>query len=241
MIDKNIIERHIIVSKANEITEIKEVDDSNFVEEEVINNALGYSVYDVLSKNNLLFEGWQDKKLFKTALTRISSDYSGINSLKSWGLSHAKGAKQIKFIAPLLELANRRYTIISDSDETAIQRKKEFNELKYSGKWLTYDELMPDCNIKTAEDFIKVKTFIASFNYLRKTIPHLPTVSEENFPLSKYRLSIVEEIILTVEKDTNSRKSIQNSLKAHIYENLKISDIEENYYKLLLKLEELCR
>lgn len=62
MIDKNNISRHLIVDKKNERTTLTQVDESNFVDEEVIFNALGFSVFETLKNSNIIFEGWKDKK-----------------------------------------------------------------------------------------------------------------------------------------------------------------------------------
>jgi len=65
MIDKEIIDRHLIVEKEKEITKITRVDISNISDEEVVYKALGYSLYDLLKPKNIIFEGWRDKKCFE--------------------------------------------------------------------------------------------------------------------------------------------------------------------------------
>jgi hypothetical protein len=75
MIDSKVINRHLIVEKKNEVTEIREVDVSNMVDEEVIFNALGYSTFENLKLKNIVFEGWRDKKLFQFAIEHLPSKY----------------------------------------------------------------------------------------------------------------------------------------------------------------------
>ena len=67
MIDPDRIDRHYIVKKDHEITEIEEAKESNIFDEEVLLNALGYSVFEAIDKKVLIFEGWRDKKLFYVA------------------------------------------------------------------------------------------------------------------------------------------------------------------------------
>ncbi|MGH7181472.1 MAG: AAA family ATPase [Nitrospiraceae bacterium] len=115
MIDKGKIDRHLIVKKEKEVTGLLEANESNFVDEEVLYNALGYSIFEILAEQNLLFEGWRDKRLFEVALARVPAKYKEIKDiLKNIGRCHAQGVKDIRYIAPLLELANRGCFIISD-------------------------------------------------------------------------------------------------------------------------------
>jgi len=55
MIDEKQIDRHLIVKKNDEITSVSPASDSNFKEEEVLYNALGFSVFSVLKKDNISF------------------------------------------------------------------------------------------------------------------------------------------------------------------------------------------
>ena len=68
MIDSGHINRHYIVKKEDEITNIALAEDSNVADEEVLYNALGHSVFSILKEENLIFEGWRDKHLFRVAL-----------------------------------------------------------------------------------------------------------------------------------------------------------------------------
>src|ERR1051325_1668091 len=70
MIDRENIGRHLIVRKKQEVTAIEDVTPSNIKEEEVIYNALGYSIFEQLEERNILFEGWRDKRLFQVRLSR---------------------------------------------------------------------------------------------------------------------------------------------------------------------------
>ena len=67
MIDHHQINRHLIVKKENEITTIEEASEGNTVKEEVIFNAINYSVFEHLKEFNIIVEGWRDKKLFEIA------------------------------------------------------------------------------------------------------------------------------------------------------------------------------
>ena len=116
---------------------------------------MGYSVFETLKENNILFEGWRDKQLFRIAIERIPNSHKEIKSLKNYGLTHAKGVKEIKYITPILELANRKCIITSDSDKPAKDKQKDYLSEPQPYKWLCYDELLNGEIAITAEDFIK--------------------------------------------------------------------------------------
>lgn len=152
MVDKEITDRHIIVEKIDEITQLKRVESSNVTDEEVVFRALGYSVFELLRKKNIIFEGWRDKAIFKKYCTdskiKKTIDYKTFESV---GLLHALGAKDIERIASMCENFDRDYVILSDADKPAKEKKKRF---KGKGVWLTFDELIKNNKSLTTEDFI---------------------------------------------------------------------------------------
>ncbi|MGY3041744.1 AAA15 family ATPase/GTPase [Rhodanobacter sp. TND4EL1] len=91
MVDKERIDRHLMVKKNDEITGIKEVDASNFNDEEVVYNAMGYSIFQNLRRKNIIFEGWRDKHLFRLFSTSQLTGKIESNeiTLSGIGLCHA--------------------------------------------------------------------------------------------------------------------------------------------------------
>ena len=102
MIDREKTERHYIVNKKDEVTTIDQVNESNITDEEVIYNALGYSVFENLKLRNIIFEGWKDKKLFEIAIGKIPSALNNLKILTEIGLCHAKGVKDITRVVNIL-------------------------------------------------------------------------------------------------------------------------------------------
>jgi hypothetical protein len=89
------------------------VNESNFTDEEVIHNALGYSLFENLRPQNLVFEGYKDKLLFKTALEAGSPAAKAAKKIfEPIGVCHVKGVKDVGRITPLLELAQRQWIVI---------------------------------------------------------------------------------------------------------------------------------
>ncbi|KMZ42917.1 MULTISPECIES: AAA family ATPase [Bacillales] len=234
MIDKENISRHLLVSKSNEITKIEEVNESNMIDEEVIYNALGYTVFESLKTKNIIFEGWKDKKLLQIALTKVPKKYSDLKKLKEFGYCHARGVKDVKNIANILELAGREYFIISDSDNPAKEKQKEFQELRLSGTWKRYDELLSEYSINTSEDFLKIRSILKCLNEINKVYDGFPQFVENDFKSMKSRLLVIEEKLREYEPNKENRKKIIEEIKNELFENVTQADIEEYYYEMLI-------
>lgn len=237
MIDKENIGRHLIVKKTDEVTELLKVDSSNICDEEVIFNALGHSIFENLKSYNIIFEGWTDKKMFQIALTSNSIENKKvIDSFKKIGQCHAHGVKDIKHVAAILELAERNYFVISDSDKAAKEYQKHFNEERLSGTWKRYDELFNEVKIMTSEDFLKD----AVFNDVLKEIKEKYEIAND----FKYELIYPNGKIMAIDiwlstkvSNKDSRNNILKDLKVKVFDNLCSSDIEEHYYKFLGNLK----
>ena len=120
MIDPVCIDRHYIVKRDEEdkeVTRIERPGDSELFDSEVLLNALGYSVFEAISEKVLIFEGWRDKKLFYVGLEATSQALE--DKYKNVGICHARGAKHIKSVTSLIELAKRKCLIVSDGDEAS--------------------------------------------------------------------------------------------------------------------------
>ena len=133
MIDPDRIDRHYIVKKDHEITEIEQAKESNIKDEEVLFNALGYSVFEAIDKKVLIFEGWRDKKLFYVA--RDSSSKALKDKYEKVGICHAKGARNIKAVTSLIDLAKRKCLIVSDSDEASRREQEKHKTERGYGDW----------------------------------------------------------------------------------------------------------
>lgn len=234
MIDKNETSRHLIVRKEEEKTEIMEVDESNFNDEEVIYNALGFSVFEALKEVNIIFEGWKDKRLFNIALNNTTN--KKLRKLNDLGCCHAKGVKDVKNISNILELAGRKYIIISDNDNPAREKQVEYNKMHLSGVWKRYDELVEGFVVSTVEDFIKPRCFVKAIDQLNDKYNNLPLITEGSFNVNKGRLQVIEDELRKTQTDKNIRKNILDDIKNMVFDNLVKTDIEESYTKLLNNL-----
>lgn len=241
MIDKDNVARHIIVKKEEEKTTIKNADKSNFVDEEVLFNALNFSVFEILQKDNLIFEGWRDKQLFQTALKKVPSTHTDDlkalkEKLKSLGLCNVDGVKDIRNVTPLIELANRHCVIISDADAPAKEKQKEHQKINGYGVWKRYDEIQSGSKVETSEDFIKQDVFTDCLTKIKKQYPNLtddPTITASG------RISAVKKWLATQSVAPEQIKEILDALKTAIFDDLKSSDIDVSYYDFLKGLTTL--
>lgn len=237
MIDKNNIDRHYIVKKQKEITNIQQVDKSNYMDEEVILNALGYSIFETLKEFNIVFEGWTDKELFATSIARIPPEYKkDINILKDYGTCFSNGVKDIKATCNILDLIPREYIVLSDSDQPAKEKQKEFSQYN-PNIWFRYDEVYKDRTIITSEDFIKTNTLYAELNKIVKSKKLEVDITEQDIILApKGRIKLIEEKLKRAEIEKDIIKEILHDLKENIFTNLKYTQIEEYYYDFLKQL-----
>ena len=240
MIDKNNIDRHYIVKKQKEITNIQQVNKSNYMDEEVILNALGYSIFETLREFNIIFEGWTDKKLFETSINRIPQNYKEvIGSLKNYGTCFSNGVKEIKPTCNILDLVPRKYIVLSDSDKPAKEKQKDFSQYK-PDIWYRYDEIYSERKIITSEDFIKTNILYLELNKILKAKKIEIEITEQDIILAPNgRIKLIEDKLNHAKIEKGTIKEILHDLKENIFSNLKSTQIEEDYYDFLKQLVNL--
>ncbi len=181
-IDKDNIGRHYIVDKENENTLIKQANYQNFSEEEVLFNALGFSVFDILKNDNLLFEGWTDKEVFKIMFNLYREDISNSHLLEDLGICWSSGvSKMCETIRPLLWDGERYFLLVADNDGPGLKEQKKFSE-KFSkefpdnkSQFRTYKELSNKrAQIVTLEDLLPREIMIEVLNKHLRTINSSP-------------------------------------------------------------------
>lgn len=240
MIDEGKVNRHFIVTKEREKTTIKQATDSNYQESEVLYNALGYSMFRVLKEMNFLFEGFKDKILFAKA---IYSDKKYENKFENIGIGHIRGVKEAKYIDPIMQLAERDYYILSDSDNIAKQLKEEYNKGNPIGKWFMYSDILNDESIisVTSEDFISQSAFEKPIsNIAKKYNVDKLDINELDSSVGG-KLYRIDTWMAQFEKTKENRKNEIEKIKDFVFENLKPNQILPSYYKYLDNLFTLCQ
>ena len=232
MIDNENIKRHYIVKKEDEITSVESAKESSVTDEEVLYNALKSSVFSVLKQKNLIFEGWKDKHLFRVALENAGPSLK--KKYKDVGTCHAKGVSVVRFVTPIIELANRKCLIVSDSDRPAKSEKKTYEDSKGFGNWKTYQDIDSSIEAITGEDFIK-NDFITQQINIVLLDNEIPAFDEADLPDKKNKLSAIRKWLKENAGMTDHQaKNTITEIKDSIFDNLKYENIDlEEYLKLL--------
>ncbi len=234
MVDRETVERHLIVKKENEVTTAEEASQSNIKDEEVIYNALGYSIFENLHKKNIVFEGWRDKKMFEIAIKNPPTKYKKLKEkFKDFGTCHAEGVKDIPRITAILNLANRECIILSDNDAAAKEQQKKYTGY---GKWFIYSDILEVENIITGEDFVKPEVFKGIIKNLIQQQPELPALTEDQLNNSGGKIHALESWLSRANVPQQEKKVILNQIKEAVFTNLKVTQIEEVYFEYLEKI-----
>jgi hypothetical protein len=236
MIDKDTIERHMIVKKEKEVTSVTPVSDSNVKDEEVLYQALGYSIFEVLEPKNFLFEGFRDKKLFNTALSLLS-DEEAVKRLEKPGRCHLRGLSSLSVVLPVFELARRDVIIISDNDDAADQARRGFDG---PGHWYSYADLgAPD--VVTAEDFVSDAALLRAMKDVAQVHPELHAPEQSTLSSEKGRLAAIKKWVQAGKFDGPTSKEVLNAVKERIFTNLVKGDVQPLYIEVLRNLSEKLR
>jgi predicted ATP-dependent endonuclease of OLD family len=234
MIDKEKIDRHLIVEKKNETTAVKRAEKSHVQDEEVLYNAIGFSLFEALKEKNIIFEGWADKRLFEVArLAYMKGDAEKKKLLNPLGLTFAEGAKDVRNIAKFLELADRGCLILSDADNAGKQYKSAYEKERGYGKWLTYSDIFGNDSYMTAEDFVKTSALVARARKFRSTNKVLSELTEERFLDKKSRLGVLDDWVKELGLPAIEHKKKIADLKVSLFESIKSDEIVEDYDRVL--------
>lgn len=226
MIDRDNIERHLIVEKRNETTFATKADTSRVQDEDVLYNAIGFSLFEVVKKENLIFEGWHDKNLFEVVRNSyLKNKPDSKDMLQSLGLTFAKGVKDVKNVAKFLELAGRGCLIISDADNAGKQHKKQYEQERCYGRWVTYSDIFGDERYITGEDFLEVSAIIKRCKKFRSKHKTLPELNPEAFDARKPYLKVLDEWIKNLGLDAEPHKEIISDLKIALFDSLRRDEV----------------
>jgi hypothetical protein len=183
----------------------------------------------VLKEKNIIFEGWNDKRLFLVALqgstTTLKSKYN------DFAICHAKGVGTIKAITPMIELGQRVCLIVSDSDKAAKEEQKIYKSSMGFGEWKNYQDIDASIEAVTGEDFIK-NDFIAKQVKMTLSGLSMPTFDQTTMP-NKNKLTSIFKWLTDNGMTVEQAKEMLGKIKNSIFEHLKSQNIEDSYSKIL--------
>lgn len=234
MVDKENIERHLIVEKKNEITTTWRASKSRIQDEEVLYSAIGYSIFETLHQKNVIFEGWRDKQVFRIARDAAIKDSKELKqAIAEVGLTFAEGVKDVRHVARFLELANRGCLIISDADGVGMQHQKEYCRENGWGTWLTLHDILGAGPIVTAEDLLTTESLVRRSNVFRKSHPELPELTAENFAAAETSFAVLTKWLERGASKESPLNQLQNELKNVLFDKLKRDEIRDEAKKLV--------
>jgi predicted ATP-dependent endonuclease of OLD family len=155
MVDKKNLDRHYTVTKEDGKTIVRRVSPENPIQDEVIYNALGTSIFELIEPNILIFEGRADKDIFD-AFTRKFKDELQPSDILAIS---ATGTKQIPRYVKFFhnKIFNGFVVVDSDSDgrnaiNTIVQQDVEFeksvfelnNLVELNKRNATLEDLFPE-------------------------------------------------------------------------------------------------
>lgn len=223
---------HYIVTKdKNERTEVKKPEGADIKDEDVLYKALGFSVFHVFERQNVVFEGWRDKHLFKIATqreSRLTEKFKGI------GLCHAKGVDNLSTIASVLELAKRDGVIISDADKAARVRQKKHKDDKRDMPWFTYHDINDGIEAETGEDFVRNSYLLEQIKIALDGDEH-PALEELQLPEKKAKLAFIRTWLSKEVSDKDALNGMMDKIKDAVFGNLTLEHIDMVEYEKLLE------
>jgi len=234
MIDREKVDRHLIVEKKDEVTQVRAVNASNITDEEVIYNALGYSLFETLRHRNIVFEGYKDKLLFQTALRVNSPKAKALKKrFADVGLCHARGVKDVGRITPLLELARRQWVVLSDTDKPAREQQRSYEG---QGPWLRYDDLLPSTAAVTGEDFLVPDAFRGPVKGVGAEFGNLPAFDIARLSGPEPKLIAIQKWLREEGLPQDKMKEVVDKIKQDVFDHLKPGQVAEEYFDLLAAL-----
>lgn len=218
MIDSECIERHLIVEKNDDVTTVRsESKKSPFAGDELLRNAIGTSIFEVLKPKNLIFEGYLDKEIF----SKYSAAIKKSTAFRDYGIVYLSGISGVEVLVQLLMLARKKFLIVSDSDETSQKKRNDFEKSypDYKKNWLSYGDICKE--VSTMEDFIQSKIIEQELKKMN---------GEFVYDMSK---SAIQNIDVGVDKAKEKKQEVKNRL----VKNLKKEHVNELYGSFLDELK----
>ena len=230
MINKKDYDANFVVKKASEITKVYQgSEESRLYEDEVLYSALGASIFEVISEKNILFEGWQDKRIFDLYISGQSKAIR--DKFSRVGSCFSQGVKLIKNLTPMFQVANRELLILSDSDKTALQYRDEHNKFHGHGEWITYADIFgnPEYQIpETIEDFYSDEYFLQKISENAVELGIKVNLADITFP-EVGKLNFLKSILHKQGIERDLINPFIDSYKLKLVNDCELKNISEKY------------
>lgn len=231
MVDRNRVDRHLIVEKRGEVTTATPAEGAVIANEEVIYRALDWSLFELLKPLNIIFEGYRDRRMFEVYLGGLSKANATRKALADVGLAHAQGVKDVPRVTEFLDLANRKYVVVTDADSVAKEKQKKFEG---TGKWCCFTDLVPGSEALTGEDFVKADALVAAMRQVRMSLPSLAEPTSALFTSAGGRMAVIAKWLRDGGiDDKEDIRNAETAVKQAIIDRLTPTDLEDEYARLV--------
>jgi len=227
MVDRKNLNRHFTVSKQENHTTVERIDPENPMQEEVIYEALGTSLYEIIEPNVLIFEGRTDKDLFDNFTAKLKTK---IKPAKIKSIS-ATGAEKIPRYAKFFNTLLVKGIIVVDSDQDGREAKRLIGEqsCKVKPKTFEINDLvqLPKAN-STLEDLLPIETIaqVATSLYdyqfmLNDSLPVIDQIKrikrENNINKDQKLEDFKTKVVFTIMSDLKKLNISATETKYHLY------------------------
>lgn len=234
MIDNDNIERHYVVSKKNETTKVEQAEESKAYDNAIVLNALGTTLFEDVHDINIAFEGYTDKKLFDCGKNLLSK--TDIDKLNQVGRCQFGGLKNLNAFVGIWELIckSKKCIVCIDSDTSGKEKEKSFynNNVEDVCDLIDYQKFISKRMIETAEDFLTpthIKSICDIFakNNNNDNLIQLDKLEDD----SKSKMCVIDAWLGKFHFENYKTK--KNELKRQLFDDLKSSDIRDDYKEFL--------
>lgn len=224
MVDKKNIERHCSVWKdENSITQLEKIDKDNPLQEEVIYESLGTSIYEMIKENVIVFEGKSDKDYFDFFTKKFNKELDPLNFYSIAATGVEKIPNYIKFLKDSLV---KGYAVV-DSDQEGKNIKKQIidSEKEFENKVFEINDIK-DLSFKaTLEDLLPSEKLMNYFKQkyefeftpdekkpiieqMKKTLQtNKKYINDDEF--KKFKLEMHQSIMKDLSKKTSTKDNIE--------------------------------
>jgi energy-coupling factor transporter ATP-binding protein EcfA2 len=222
MIDRDRVDRHLIVEKNGEVTTATPAEGAVIANEEVIYKALDWSLFELLKPLNIILGALGKMNPTRKAFADV-------------GLAHAQGVKDVPRVTEFLDLANRKYLAVTDADSVAKEKQKKFEG---TGEWCCFTDLIHGTEARTGEDFVKVDALVTAMGHVRTSFPILAEPTSALFTSVGGRVTVIEKWVRDggiVDKD-DIRNAV-SAVKQAVIDKLTPAHLEDEYAALVTAIQ----
>jgi hypothetical protein len=144
-------------------------------------------------------------------------------------LCHVKGVKDVPRVTPMLELAEKSYLVVSDSDAPAKEQQKKYKP----NEWFRYDQLNSAIPILSGEDFVVAEAYKDVLSQIVSENPNLGELPIKDLEGKKAKIEVLTSWLQKSGIVGDNQKQLLDRIKSQIFENLKPSQIEAKYFDAL--------